>query len=89
MTDLLDSLAATATALHVPYRPEWSPIFGLLVLYAMLAAVATLGHVAAANLGAPGWRTTRLARARMSVSVAVIFFGLALIAAGLPLGEFL
>ena len=89
MTDLLDSLAATATALHVPYRPEWSPIFGLLVLYSSLAATAALGHVTAAFLGDRRFSVTRITRAERAVSVAAVFLGLALIAAGLPLGEFL
>lgn len=89
ITELLDSIAATVTALHMPYRPEWSPVFGLLVLYSSLAAVSTIGHVAAANLGAPRLSTVRLNRARTACAVSVVFFGLALIVAGLPLGEYL
>lgn len=89
MTKLLDSLAATVTALHVPYRPEWSPIFALLVLYAVLAATSALGHVAAANFGDRRFAATRVARASRATALAVVFLGLALVAAGLPLGEFL
>lgn len=89
MTALLDSLAATVTALHVPWRPEWSPIFGLLVLYAVLAAILSLGHMLAANFGAPRFAAVRLASALNACIFAVIAFGLALVAAGLPLGRFL
>lgn len=89
ITELLDSAAASATALHLPYRPEWSPIFGLLVLYSTLAATAALGHVGAAFLGDRRFSATRITRAERSLAVGLVFLGLALIAAGLPLGEFL
>ena len=89
MTDLLDSLAATATALHLPGRPEWSPVFGLLVLYSSLAATAALGHVGAAFLGDRRFSATRITRAERAIAVGLVFLGLALIAAGLPLGDFL
>jgi hypothetical protein len=89
VTELLDAVASTSAALHLPGRPEWSPIFGLLVLYSSLAATAALGHVGAAFLGDRRFSAIRITRAERAVAVGLVFLGLALIAAGLPLGEFL
>lgn len=89
VTEFLDALAATVNALHMPNRPEWTPIVGLLGLYAVLAAVSCLGHVAAANLGDRRYARARLDHARSACILGSITLGLALIAAGLPLGRFL
>lgn len=89
MSDFLDSMTATVIALHLPYEPRWTPITSILGLYAVLAAVLAAGHVAAASLGDRQWAAARITAARNAIIFSVIVFGLALVAAGLPLGRFL
>jgi hypothetical protein len=85
MTEFL----AAVEALDLPGRPEYSPIFGLLIVYVVLASLSALGHVAAANFGNPRFNAVRIARGRTAAAVSLIFLGLALIVAGLPLGDYL